>query len=77
MEWCKWDCPECEETHSDPEHTWGTHCRECGLCVTIIGDSPESLGYYVEVDPPKNIISQTDDSTKCATFVNQTLRGEK
>lgn len=36
-EWVEWDCPNCGETHSDPDAIQ-THCRKCGTVVIVYID---------------------------------------
>jgi transcription initiation factor TFIIIB Brf1 subunit/transcription initiation factor TFIIB len=51
-EWVEWDCPNCQETHSDPIGI-KTHCRRCGTVVIVYEDNIAfDQGEKVPVKPP-------------------------
>jgi len=57
-----WDCPECGETHEDPQGL-DTHCRNCGL-VVVAYDDPINMGWYVEPERGNYLAKQEKAGAK-------------
>ena len=45
MEYGTWDCPKCQQEHSDPETATITSCGKCGTAI-LLGEIDENGEMY-------------------------------